>query len=213
MLLGNLGTRAITGAVFATVVIGSILWNPYAMSLVFSVFMVLGLIEFYRMFKNDSIVSVSSEIGIFIGLFIFTLLIGISAKVLPIISITVIFPLFFTLVLNELWKKKEHPIINISVLVFGIIYVVVPFYLTIDLNLRDTSYMPAIVGMYLLIWANDSFAYLTGRAFGKTKLFERVSPKKSWEGFLGGAFSAILVAFVISQYFADIYKRPDYRRE
>ena len=110
MQLGNLGTRTLTGAVFATVVIGSILWNPYAQTLVFSLFMVLGLIEFYSMFKNDKIVSVSSEIGIFIGLFIFTLLIGISAKVLPIISITVIFPLFFTLVLSELWKKKENPI-------------------------------------------------------------------------------------------------------
>jgi phosphatidate cytidylyltransferase len=200
MPLGNLATRSITGVIFGTVVIGSILWNPYVQALVFSVFMVLGLIEFYRLFKNDPIVKVSSEIGIFIGLFIFALLIGISAKVLPIISITFIFPLFFTLILNELWKRKEHPIINISVLVFGIIYVVVPFYLTIDLNLRNTSYLPAVVGMFLLIWTNDSFAYFSGRLFGKTKLFERISPKKTWEGTVGGIIFTLIFGYIIGAF-------------
>lgn len=200
MPLGNLATRSITGLIFGIVVIGSILWNPYIQSFVFSVFMVLGLIEFYRLFKNHKIVQVSHEIGLFIGIFIFVLLVGVSMKLLPLISITVIFPLFFTLILNELWKKNDHPIINISVLVFGVIYIVVPFYLTIDLNLRSTSYLPTVVGMYFLIWTNDSFAYFSGRLFGKRKLFERISPKKTWEGTIGGVLFTLIVGYIIGAF-------------
>ncbi|MFY7944791.1 MAG: phosphatidate cytidylyltransferase [Crocinitomicaceae bacterium] len=200
MALGNLATRSITGVIFGIVVIGSILWNPYVHALVFSIFMVLGLLEFYRLFKNHQIVSVSKEIGLFIGIFIFLLLVGVSMKLLPIISISVIFPLFFTLILNELWKKKEHPIINISVLVFGVIYIVLPFYLTIDLNLRSTTYLPTVVGMYFLIWTNDSFAYFSGRLFGKRKLFERISPKKTWEGTIGGVIFTLIVGYIIGAF-------------
>jgi phosphatidate cytidylyltransferase len=200
MPLSNLATRSITGLIFGIVVIGSILWNPYAQTLVFSVFMVLGLIEFYRLFKHNKIVQVSHEIGLFIGVFIFMLLVGVSMKLLPLISIAIIFPLFFTLILNELWKKKENPIINISVLVFGVIYVVVPFYLTIDLNLRSTTYLPTVAGMYFLIWTNDSFAYFSGRIFGKRKLFERISPKKTWEGTIGGVVFTLLVGYIIGAF-------------
>jgi phosphatidate cytidylyltransferase len=189
--MNNLVLRSITGAIFATVVLGSVLWDPFAQMAVFSIFMVLGLVEFYALFKNHSIVKVSKEIGLFIGLFIFTLMIGISLQWLPELSLVLIFPLFFTLILAELWTKKEHPLINISVLVFGIIYVVGPFYLTIDMNLRDDSYMPSVVAMFLLIWTNDTFAYLSGRLFGRTKLFERISPKKTWEGTIAGIIISV----------------------
>jgi phosphatidate cytidylyltransferase len=198
--MNNLIQRSITGALFAIVVLGSILWDPYAQALVFSVFMVLGLVEFYNLFNSHRVVKVSKEIGIFIGIFIFSLLLGISFQWLPVISILFIFPLFFTLILAELWRKKEHPLINISVLVFGIIYIVIPFFLTIDLNLRNTSYLPSVVGMYLLIWTNDTFAYFTGRFIGKTKLFERISPKKTWEGTLGGIFFTLLLGYIIGAF-------------
>jgi phosphatidate cytidylyltransferase len=198
--MNNLIQRSITGALFALVVLGSILWDPYAQALVFSVFMVLGLVEFYNLFNNHRVVKVSKEIGIFIGIFIFSLLVGISFQWLPVISILFIFPLFFTLILAELWRKKEHPLVNISVLVFGIIYIVIPFFLTIDLNLRNTSYLPSVVGMYLLIWTNDTFAYFTGRFIGKTKLFERISPKKTWEGTLGGIVFTLLLGYIIGAF-------------
>ncbi|MEY4522697.1 MAG: hypothetical protein RIT10_1882 [Bacteroidota bacterium] len=198
--MNNLVLRAITGALFAFVVLGSILWDPYAQAIVFSIFMVLGLLEFYNLFNNHRVVRVSKEIGVFIGVFIFCLLVGISLDWLPVISIALISPLFFALILAELWRKKEHPLINISVLVFGIIYVVLPFYLTIDLNLRNESDLPNVVGMYILIWTNDTFAYLTGRMFGKTKLFERISPKKTWEGTIGGVFVTLIFGFIIGAF-------------
>ena len=200
MKVNNLRQRTITGMVFASLVIGSILWNPYLQTVVFSVFMILGLMEYYRLFKGQKEIQVSSEIGIFIGLFIFILLVGISLKILPVISITFIVPLLFTLILVELWKKHEHPISNIALMVFGILYVVIPFYLTIDLNLRNTFYLPTVVGMFLLIWANDTFAYVCGRLFGKHKLFERISPNKTWEGTIGGIVFTLLLGFIIGKY-------------
>ena len=198
--MNNLVLRSITGALFAIVVLGSILWGPYSQAIVFSIFMVLGLLEFYALFNTHSFVQVSKEIGVFIGIFIFCLLVGVSLEWLPIISILFIFPLFFTLILAELWRKKEHPLINISVLVFGIIYIVIPFFLTIDLNLRSTSYLPTVIGMYLLIWTNDTFAYLTGRLVGKRKLFERISPKKTWEGTIGGILFTLLLGYIIGAF-------------
>ena len=198
--MNNLAIRSITGLLFGTVVIGSILCGPYTLIATFSIFMLLGLLEFYRLFKDHSSLKISKEIGVFIGAFIFTILVGISMKTLPILCISFIFPLFFTLVLAELWKKQENPLLNIALLVFGIIYVVLPFYLAIDLSLGNTSYMPKVIGMFLLIWTNDTFAYLTGRLIGKTKLFERISPNKTWEGTIGGALFTILFACIIGQY-------------
>lgn len=198
--MNNLLQRSITGAIFAVVVLGSILWDPYIQAIVFSVFMVLGILEFYNLFNDHHYVKVSKEIGVFIGIFIFSLLVGVSFQWLPVISILFIFPLFFTLILVELWRKTVHPLINISVLVFGIIYIVIPFFLTIDLNLRSTSYLPSVVGMYLLIWTNDTFAYLTGRVVGRTKLFERISPKKTWEGTVGGILFTLLVGYIIGAF-------------
>ncbi|MCX6196376.1 MAG: phosphatidate cytidylyltransferase [Flavobacteriia bacterium] len=198
--MSNLAKRSITGLLFGIVVLGSIFYGPYTQISIFSLFMLLGLIEYYRLFDQHLIVKISKEIGVFIGVFIFSLMVGISLKILPIISITIIFPLFFTLILNELWKKQENPIVNISVLVFGIIYIVIPFYLTIDLNLRNTSYLPLVVGMFLLIWTNDCFAFCTGRIIGKRKLFERISPNKTWEGAIGGILFTLILGYIIGAY-------------
>jgi phosphatidate cytidylyltransferase len=202
MSMGNLATKSITGLLFGIIVIGSIIYGPYTQASVFSIFMLLGLIEFYRIFNLHPFIRVSKEIGVFIGVFIFSLLVGVSLEILPLISITVIFPLFFTLILNELWKKHENPIINISVLVFGILYIVIPFYLTIDLNLRNTSQfqLPLVIGMFLLIWTNDCFAYSTGRLFGKRKLFERISPNKTWEGAIGGILFTLILGYIIGAF-------------
>ncbi len=199
-MISNLGQRMITGTLFGTVVIGSMLLNPYAFAIVFSFFMIVGLWEFYQFFKQHQIVQVSKEIGIFIGIFIYVLLVGISFEWFSVISLALIFPLFFTLILNELWAKHAHPLLNISVLVFGIIYIVGPFYLSIDLHVRDTSPLPKVLGMFLLIWTNDSMAYFTGRIFGKRKLFERISPKKTWEGTVGGIVFTLLLGLIIGTY-------------
>ena len=57
-----------------------------------------------------------------------------------------------------------------------------------------------MIGLLCIIWASDTFAYLTGKAFGKHKLFERISPKKTIEGFLGGLVGAMIISILIDIY-------------
>jgi phosphatidate cytidylyltransferase len=143
------------------------------------------------------LVNISKEMGMFIGIFIYVLLIGMSMKWIPVIGLTVIFPLFFSLILAELWKKHPQPILNIAVLVLGIIYVVIPFYLTVDLSLRNKMYLPSVAAMLILIWTNDTMAYFVGKKWGRKKLFERISPKKTWEGTVGGLTFTVLMGILI----------------
>ncbi|WP_299007435.1 phosphatidate cytidylyltransferase [uncultured Tenacibaculum sp.] len=81
------------------------------------------------------------------------------------------------------------------------IYLIFPFYFLINLPFIDNMYQPyIIIYIMLLIWTNDSFAFLVGKNFGKHKLFEKVSPKKTIEGFIGGVVFSIIVGFIIGQY-------------
>ena len=76
--MSNLAKRSITGLLFGIVVLGSIMSGPYIQIAIFSIFMLLGLIEFYRLFDKHPIIRVSKEIGVVIGVFIFSLLVGVS---------------------------------------------------------------------------------------------------------------------------------------
>ena len=94
---------------------------------------------------------------------------------------------------------------NIAYTFLGIIYVALPFALICVLSMVLGRYSWQIVlGCLFLLWASDTGAYFAGTNFGKTKLFERVSPKKSWEGSIGGFILAMFIAYILSIYFEDI---------
>lgn len=207
--MSNLITRALTGLVFVTVVLGSIIWNEYATASVIGLFMLLGLFEFYGLFKNHESISVDRELNTFIGTFLFGLFVCIMFNVIPEILSVITFPLLFLLILMELWRKKAHPIINAGVSLLGMFYVVVPFFLMIFLNRYDHlfswsensgQFLPLLGSMFILVWTNDTFAYLTGRLIGKTKLIERISPNKTWEGTIGGIVLTSTAGLLLSLY-------------
>ncbi|MFN3316991.1 MAG: phosphatidate cytidylyltransferase, partial [Raineya sp.] len=131
------------------------------------------------------------------------------------IILAVIF-LFFILKLYD--KNDSQPFLNLALTILGIMYVAIPFCL-----LLEASYLNSIVerdkgglifglvynyqiplGILFCLWASDSGAYFVGRKLGKTKLFERISPKKSWEGLAGGMFFSQMVAWGLSVYFTSI---------
>lgn len=195
--------RAITGAIFVAVLLGTVLMGIDIQIGVFSVIVLLGLNEFYRLFDKNESIELPKISGITLSLVSFLLLASYSKGYYDNLepSVLVLIPFFMMFV--ELWRKKQHPFQNISIQVLGIVYLVLPFYLALEIKLMDERfevYWPLLASMLLLIWTNDTFAYLTGKFFGKTKLFERISPKKTWEGTIGGIAFTILLGFLLGNY-------------
>ncbi|TNE75409.1 MAG: phosphatidate cytidylyltransferase [Bacteroidetes bacterium] len=202
--MSNLVVRSLTGGVFVAILLGSIFWNEIAATGVLSVFFLLGINEFNSLFKGHEQISLNSSVNMLFGVSIFTLLILALFNVIPSVFSLAIIPFMFIMNATELWRKEKNPIQNMAVSTFGLIYLIIPFFLMIYLNYTDQlrhgeeTFFPLLAGFFLLVWTNDTFAYLTGMMIGKHKLFERISPKKTWEGTIGGAIFTILVGYIIS---------------
>ena len=199
----NLGQRAITSVVGAGVILTSLVYSDWTYFLIFALILGASQMEFYKLSGLDGMLPLKS-FGTMLGLLIFALTFMVEKERLPHEYLYLIFPLVSLTFFIKLYKKTDKkPFTGVAYTYLGIFYVAVPFSL---LNLAVFSvdavyHYEILVGCILILWASDTGAYFAGTRFGKTKLFERVSPKKSWEGFIGGAFSALIVAFVISNYF------------
>jgi phosphatidate cytidylyltransferase len=108
----------------------------------------------------------------------------------------------------ELFRNKPNPFHNIAFTLLGIAYIAVPLSLINFLvypNYITLKYNPEIlIGYFILIWTCDTGAYLTGITVGKHPLYKRISPKKSWEGLVGGAILTIAMAFLVAQFSHEI---------
>ena len=199
----NLGQRAITSVVGAGVILTALVYSDWTYFLIFALILGASQMEFYKLSGLDGMLPLKS-FGTMLGLLIFALTFMVEKERLPHEYLYLIFPLVSLTFFIKLYKKTDKkPFTGVAYTYLGIFYVAVPFSL---LNLAVFSvdavyHYEILVGCILILWASDTGAYFAGTRFGKTKLFERVSPKKSWEGFIGWAFSALIVAFVISNYF------------
>ncbi len=122
---------------------------------------------------------------------------GIAAVLVILLTVTVF--------ILEIWRQKGNPMHNIGATFLGVAYVALPVSMIalfpIIGNKMLFPWNPLIVPAYILIvWGNDVFAYLFGITFGKHRFFERLSPKKSWEGFFGGLAGAVAVAAVVGKF-------------
>jgi phosphatidate cytidylyltransferase len=197
--MSNLLVRAITGALFVALIIGSILLGDFTTVGVFSAFLILGLIEYFKLFKENKIVHLKWGMPVVVSILIYGLLLStLFYKVDPKLVGALIIPILLLLMMTELWRKKSNPLVNLGIQLFGFFYLVIPFFLTIYIRSNDNAFGGyTLVGMYVLIWSNDTFAYLSGRFFGKTKLFERISPKKTWEGTIGGVILTLAIGVLL----------------
>ena len=203
-------TRAITGFLFILTIMAGIYFNATIALCLFTLIIILGVDEFYGLVKKSKTIQPIKFWGLLISL-VATITIGLI--ILNMINLKFIFipiaMLFFTF-LVELYRKKEHPFVNVSYTILGLIYIVIPFMMLFHLGFYSgngftSSYsFQIILGFFLMLWTNDTGAYLAGRFFGKHKLFERISPKKTWEGSIGGGLLTIGIAVVLSLFFTNL---------
>lgn len=197
-------TRAITGFFFVLVMLASVLLGEYTFTVFFVLLSILCLDEFYRLTKTDS-VKPQRLSGILLGL---TTFIPIGCYFLFRSELDYLFvaiPFLTTIFLAELYRTGKTPFHNIGYTLLGIVFAVVPFIFFYSMAFLSGDYnfhLP--LGFMLLLWASDTGAYLFGVKLGKTKLFERHSPKKTWEGLGGGLFTSLLVAFILSTFYTEI---------
>ena len=198
-------TRAITAFFFTIVMLASLL-NGYTFTGFYLILSVLALLEFYKMIKIGGIYP-HKTIGVISAAIIFLANAAYYFFQYELKYLLLIIPLLFAIFILELYKKNKSPFANISYTFVGFIYVTIPFCFFFSLGfLADTNnysfHLP--LAFLLLLWASDTGAYLFGVKFGKTRLFERHSPKKSWEGFFGGMFTSVLVSYFISIPFTEM---------
>ena len=110
--------------------------------------------------------------------------------------------------IKELYSEHENPIANLGIIMLSQLYVVLPLSLINVLAFtqfecyNNSAHFYAIpLSIYIFIWINDTGAYLSGVTLGKHKLFPRISPKKSWEGAIGGALATTASAFAVAHFF------------
>ncbi len=192
MQLKTLFIRTLSGAVFVSIVVGAVLLSQKTAALLFLIFTIIGLYEFYSNLNRKGF-PVQIIPGIIAGILAFSILgiIGFSSNYIFLLGFFV--PILFALLAVELYRKKENPFTNIALTVLGILYIAIPFgMLSLFPILRNNQYEPMLVlSIFILTWSNDTFAYLVGVGIGKHRLFERHSPKKSWEGFIGGVVFSV----------------------
>ncbi|MFT4031662.1 MAG: phosphatidate cytidylyltransferase [Siphonobacter sp.] len=200
----NLGQRVIAAIFGAGLIIFCLYWNEWAYIILFSVISGLSQLEFYRLVGMDDIAPLKYY-GTGVGVFINILTFLIEKHYLHAELYFLLSPLLTLIFFIKLYKKEAKPFTNIAYTFLGIIYVSLPFALITVIALIGGNYSyQRVLGCLFLLWASDSGAYFAGTRFGRTKLFERVSPKKSWEGSFGGAITAMIVAYILSQYFTDL---------
>lgn len=198
-------TRAITAFFFTIVMLASLL-NGYTFTAFYLILSTVALLEFYKMVKIGGI-RPHRNVGVLAAVAIFSLNAAYYFFQFELKYLLLIVPLIFSVFILELYKKNKIPFANISYTFVGFIFVTVPFCFFFSLGfLADSSaynfHLP--LAFLLLLWASDTGAYLFGVKFGKTRLFERHSPKKSWEGFAGGLFTSVLVSYLISTQFTEM---------
>jgi phosphatidate cytidylyltransferase len=202
--VNNFWQRIITGTVFVGVILSSIWWGPLTFQLLFFVVAMLSVHEFFGMIsgENRSPNTMAGYLAAFITYGAISFPTQMQSILPGINPLTLLLPVFTLIFIAELYRKSTEPFTNIAFTVVGVLYVVLPFALlnTLATDAAGNYDRGILLGYFFLLWSSDSFAYVFGMLFGKTKLFERISPKKSWEGSIGGGLTTLGIAWLISTF-------------
>jgi len=198
-------TRAITGLFFVIVVLASIVFNAYLFTGFFLVLSACCLYEFYRI-VGDANGKPNALLGLLFGVLAFGVYGGYQLGDLSPNCLLLVIPLAALVWIVPLYQKdQDNPFTGIAYTFLGVIYIVLPFVSFLSLGFLTGAYNYRLpLGFMLILWGNDTGAYLMGRFFGRRRLFERISPKKTWEGLIGGILLALVVSSVLALYYPVI---------
>lgn len=201
-------TRTITGIVLVLVMLTAIIASQYSFAILFLIILAAGMIEFSSLFRQSDVkpnkfIAYSAAIILFIVSFL------IAKGMIEVKYILGILPFFLIIMAAELYRKKDRPVENIAATIFIIIYLAIPLslinFLVFPEIINANDYTPKLlIALFSLIWIYDSGAYLVGVSIGNHRLFERISPKKSWEGAIGGTLIALAASYFIAGFIPEI---------
>jgi phosphatidate cytidylyltransferase len=207
----NMFQRAITGTFYVAAIVTSVYFGGWYLHILFGIVSLLMLQEFAVMFKKSEY-SPNTILGPIVGFLIYITgvyyLTGTSAESevptwVPLVIVSIIS--FTWMAIAELFRNKKNPFANLAITFSSIIYIILPLILINFMSIQEQaqeSIFP-LLGIFIMIWCSDTFAYLVGRKIGKNKMFERISPNKSWEGFFGGMTFAMIAGLVIAYFLED----------
>lgn len=207
----NLIKRTVTGVVFVALLVGCILGGPVSFTVLFGAITALTIWEFGTIVNKADGVRMNQRICVLSGVFLFLsfayvgLMPGMDEIFIPYLF------LMLYLLISELYGKRKNPINNWAYGMMSQIYIALPFsmlnvlaYHSVTTGATEfpiSSFNPILpLSIFVFTWVNDTGAYCAGMLFGKHRLFERISPKKSWEGSIGGAVASMIAAGVFAHY-------------
>ena len=207
-------TRASTAIIFVGVMLGGLYGGRESFVILFAVITALCLWEFLGLTlegKKQRRDRIRKFLGMVLGLTPFFVIAALmldlvtSVEGFILFSSLVLFPLIFLTFIYELFTGSDQPFVNIAFILLGMIYIGIPFAMLEFIAFDGELFHANIVfGLLLLTWTNDTSAYLVGSQIGKTPLYSRISPKKTWEGSLGGVVITFGVAFILSRFFQEL---------
>lgn len=183
--------------------LAGILINSAAYTSIFGLILILSLYEFYSLIEKNTDIEISKPLNMAGGLLLFLAFVlnSLNGSTYGYVGFTLYVMAIF---ISELYLKKEKPLESIAYSLFGIIYIALPLSLSTKLVFSESTFHSEyLLALFVFIWVNDSFAYLTGMLLGKHRLFERISPKKSWEGFFGGLIFSGLSSLIFHYFFSE----------
>ena len=204
----NLLVRTASGAVLLGIVLAAAYGGKYAYGSLLLLIVVVGMWEFYNIAAATGAeprrtLGLASGIVLFVTCFFLfddcvdtaQSTFGVDMLIGGVLYLTVLIPLCFIV---ELFHEAETPLRNVATTLMGVFYVAYPMSLMLFIPLLITGEWAAEAFLFYLfiVWGNDVFAYLTGVSIGKHKMCPRISPKKSWEGFVGGIVGAMAMGAI-----------------
>ena len=220
--------RSISGAIYILLLIASILYSTESFFILFGIFLLIAIYEFCNLTQVNKILPLIAGTLLYSSVTLIShynkatsttinqyfnsnieFTVNIQQLNIVLLAITLVVSVKCILFL---FYDNIQKISTSSKYLYLVGYIILPFVFITKISFGIKDYNPKIIiGLFILIWTNDSFAYIVGKSIGKNKLFERISPKKTIEGFVGGILFAVLAGYLISKYY--IKANPEFSQQ